>query len=256
MSTSPFYESDRALAEYLLFHYGSPDELLPWKGGPTEALGYPSRCVSECLDVSRVIGRSRIRALDLGCAVGRSTFELARHCSEVIGIDASHRFILAAQRLQREGCMPYAYAEEGMLTRPTMAKVPEEIDRTRVAFEVGDAQALHEGLGVFDVVLLANLMDRLPRPRRCLAVLPTLVRSGGQLILTTPCTWMEDYTSRSEWLGGYEEGGRVVRTLDTIRSVLEPQFVLNRVLDLPFLIREHARKFQWSVALATVWTRA
>ena len=28
-----------------------------------------------------------------------------------------------------------------------------------------------------------------------------------------------------------------------------------RVLDLPFLIREHARKFQWSVAQASVWIR-
>jgi hypothetical protein len=30
---------------------------------------------------------------------------------------------------------------------------------------------------------------------------------------------------------------------------------LKLVKDLPFLIREHARKFQWSVALATVWRR-
>jgi hypothetical protein len=27
------------------------------------------------------------------------------------------------------------------------------------------------------------------------------------------------------------------------------------VKDLPFLIREHARKFQWSVAEATIWRR-
>ena len=25
--------------------------------------------------------------------------------------------------------------------------------------------------------------------------------------------------------------------------------------DLPFLIREHARKYQWSVAQATIWRR-
>jgi hypothetical protein len=37
--------------------------------------------------------------------------------------------------------------------------------------------------------------------------------------------------------------------------VLDPHFTLARTLELPFLIREHARKFQWSVAQATVWIR-
>ena len=46
-----------------------------------------------------------------------------------------------------------------------------------------------------------------------------------------------------------------MRTLETLRAVLEPHFTMVRTLDLPFLIREHARKFQWSVAQATVWIR-
>jgi len=33
------------------------------------------------------------RALDLGCAVGRSSFELAREYQEVVGIDISQTFI-------------------------------------------------------------------------------------------------------------------------------------------------------------------
>jgi Na+/H+ antiporter NhaC len=55
--------------------------------------------------------------------VGRSTFELARHCSEVTGIDYSHRFIEVARHLQQHGSMPYAYVEEGHLTTPAMAVV-------------------------------------------------------------------------------------------------------------------------------------
>ena len=60
----------------------------------------------------------------------------------------------------------------------------------------------------------------------------------------------EDYTARPQWLGGFEQNGRPVRTLETLRAMLDPHFTLVRTLDLPFLIREHARKFQWSVALA------
>jgi len=253
VSAYDFYETERALAEYLLFHYGSAEQILPWTFGPATALNYPARCVSECLEIARLPGQAR--ALDLGCAVGRSTFELARHCSEVVGIDYSHRFIEVARHLQQHGSMPYAYVEEGHLTTPAMAVVPTEIDRHRITFEQGDAQDLRLDLGLFDVVLLANLVDRLREPRRCLGRLSDLVRSGGQMIVTTPCTWLEDYTPASAWLGGVEQDGRPVRTLETLQTVLDPHFTLTRTLDLPFLIREHARKFQWSVAQATVWIR-
>jgi putative 4-mercaptohistidine N1-methyltranferase len=205
------------------------------------------------LEIARLPARSR--ALDLGCAVGRSTFELARHCSEVIGIDYSRRFIEVARHLQQHGSIGYAYVEEGLLATPAMAVVPADIQRHRVTFEQGDAQDLRPDLGSFDVVLLANLVDRLRDPGRCLAALPAVVRPGGQLVLTTPCTWLEDYTARSHWLGGFEREGRPVRTLDTLQAVLAPHFALARTLDLPFLIREHSRKYQWSVAQGTVWIR-
>lgn len=226
---------------------------MPWSFGPATSLHYPARCVSECLDPSCL--PSQARALDLGCAVGRATFELARHCSEVIGIDYSHRFIEVARHLQQQGSTSYSFVEEGFLTTPAKAEVPEEIDRHRVTFEQGDAQALRPDLGPFDVVLMANLVDRLRDPIRCLNALPPLVRKNGQLILTTPCTWLEDYTPRSHWLGGFEQDGRAVRTLDALQAVLQPHFTLVRTLDMPFVIREHARKFQWSVAQATVWIR-
>lgn len=251
--SSSFYETDRAVSEYLLFHYGLAEQVLPWSFGPADALEYPARCVSACLDVGRLSQGSR--ALDLGCSVGRSSFELARHCGEVVGVDTSQRFIDVASRLQEQGSLTYAYTEEGRLTTPTTAVVPLGIDRKRVRFERGDAQALRPSLGTFDVVLLANLLDRLPQPRRCLAALPGLVVSGGQLIVTTPCTWLADYTHPGEWLGGFEREGQAVTTLNTLRQVLEPDFDLARTCDLPFLIREHARKYQWSVAQGSVWVR-
>src|SRR3954468_15504723 len=156
-----FYETDGALSEYLLFHYGGAGEILP-HGGPAEALFYPVRCVSECLELGQL--PIRARALDLGCAVGRSTFELARHCAEVIGIDQSHRFIETATRIAKEGALLYSYVEEGELRREATALLPPEIDRARVSFEQGNAQELRADLGQFDAVLLANLIDRLPRP--------------------------------------------------------------------------------------------
>lgn len=248
-----FYESDRAVSEYLLFHYGAAEEILPYRDGPTEALHYPVRCVSECLDVKCLPPHAR--ALDLGCAVGRSTFELARHCSEVIGIDFSSRFSAVANRLKADGYVNFERSTEGHLTEPSRAVVPPDIDRARVIFEQGDATNLRPDLGVFDVVLMANLIDRLPNPHPCLERLPTLVKHGGQLIITSPYTWLTDYTPRENWLGGFTRSGKAVRTLDSLNEILSPDFELTATKDLPLLIREHARKFQWSVAEASLWTR-
>ena len=136
-----------------------------------------------------------------------------------------------------------------------MARVPPEIDRGKVQFEVGDAMNLREDFGVFDVVLMANLIDRLPDPKRCLKRLPSLVRPGGQLIITSPYTWLEEFTPREAGLAASNATAARCLTLDGLRDALTEQFELAAVKDLPFLIREHARKFQWSVAQATLWRR-
>ncbi|MBI3851800.1 MAG: putative 4-mercaptohistidine N1-methyltransferase [Verrucomicrobia bacterium] len=248
-----FYETDRAVAEYLLFHYGSPEEVLPYDFGPLNALNFPARCISECLEPVRL--SSAARALDLGCAVGRATFELARHCREVSGIDYSQRFIEAAGTLQQCGSIEFEYVEEGDCTRRSQAVVPRDIDRQRVHFERGDAMYLRDDFGTFEVVLMANLIDRLSAPRRCLQQLPALMKPGGQLIITSPYTWLEEYTPRENWLGGFEHDGQRIRTLDTLKIILGHDFGFSFTKDLPFLIREHARKFQWSVAEASVWVR-
>ena len=252
MAANP-YESDRLLGEYLLFHYGRAEEVLPYPSGPAQALDFAVRAVTDCIDPTRL--PETARALDLGCAVGRSSFELARFCPEVVGIDFSHRFIEAAIGLRTGGKIPYVKTEEGLLTTRGEAQVPVDIDRSRVHFEVGDACELRPDLGKFDAALLINLVDRLPQPRRCLEQLPKLLNPGGQLVIASPYTWLEEYTPRVQWLGGFSQDGRPVFGFDTLCRILEPDFEFVRKAELPFLIREHARKFQWSVSLAGVWRR-
>src|SRR5690606_30824581 len=67
------YESPQMLAEYLLFHYGDDADVMPWEFGPKNALQYPARCAEICRQAAN--GHAS-RVLDLGCAVGKSTFEL------------------------------------------------------------------------------------------------------------------------------------------------------------------------------------
>lgn len=250
---TPYYETDRGVSEYLLFHYGTPEEVLPYAEGPHSALGYPVRCVEA---FGRAIGYDRsMRALDLGCAVGRSSFELARHCGEVLGIDYSERFVATADRLRDAGELAYRFVDHGELTREAVAQIDPAIDRERVRFEQGDAMFLRPDVGEFQVILMANLIDRLMDPAKCLASLPRLVSPGGYVILTSPYTWLAEYTAREHWLGGKRVDDREQTTTEALTAVLGDRFELVDRQDLPFLIREHARKFQWSVAEGTLWRR-
>jgi len=243
------YEEERLVREYLLFHYGDPEEVMPWKNGPRQALGFAARCVRELLNPSAV-GRDA-RALDVGCAVGRSSFELAGHCREVIGIDSSRAFIDVAEKIRREGSLGYDFTVEGDRLAHATARVPEGVAASRIKFEVGDAMDLRPDLGSFHVVLAANLLCRLPDPRVFLARAAQLVRPGGQLLLTTPFSWLAEFTPRDKWIGGSGEN----ESAEELTRLLEPDFELKSSKEIPFLIREHARKYQWSVAWGTRWVR-
>jgi putative 4-mercaptohistidine N1-methyltranferase len=206
--------------------------------------------VRELLDPTLL--SSGATALEVGCAVGGSAFELARSCHRVEASDYSRSFIAAAQKLGREGCHSGFRAVEGDISIPFQAVVPPQIDRTRVVFSVQDATRLPEGIGPYDVVLAANLICRLPDPEAFLSRVGSLVKQGGQLLLTTPFTWLEEYTPRERWIGGLDQG---LRSEDELSKRLSGEFRLHRRLDLPFLIREHERKYQLGIALGTSWIR-
>ena len=245
MSKNP-YESDELLQQYLIFHYASAVEQFPYGFGGSDGLDFPKRCVSEGVDLGALPAGAR--ALDLGCSVGRSSFELARLCEEVIGVDYSQAFIDAANRMKTKGMHAAWRQDEGSATTLLDLHVDAAIDPNRVHFEQGDAQHIREDIGQFDVVIACNLICRLPEPIRLLQRLPQLVKPGGQLIITTPFTWLEEYTPVEHWLG---DGA--LDSFAGLRSALDPGFDFQKQWDMPFLIREHARKFQYSIAQASRW---
>lgn len=244
------YETDKLVQEYLLLHFGGVEQNMPWAFGPREALDFPARCVRE-----RFQETPEATALELGCAVGRASFELSRFCRSVLGIDYSRAFIEAARSLATDRRARLSFADEGELRTEFEYQLDPGFRPERVSFEVGDACQLREDLGSYDIVMAANLLCRLPQPESLLQRFHQLVNPGGQLLITSPYTWMEEYTPKSRWLGGFEREGEAIRSLDTLKTELEPHFDLLEVCDMPFLIREHSRKFQWSVSQASSWRR-
>ena len=244
MSGNP-YESQKLLGEYLLFHYGKKEEVFPWEKGPIDALNFPQRTVDSLMTGLDEF-QSQAKALDVGCAVGASTFVLGEYFGEVLGIDYSQSFIDAAKKLAADNSIDYSYHVEGEHFVETQAIPPSY--KGNIDFQVGDAMDLPSSLEGYDLVHAANLICRLPEPKKFLDRLPGLVKQGGSLILATPFTWLEEYTPRSKWIGSGDSKEKLV-------ELLSPWFKLEYEEDLPFLIREHRRKYQYSVSWGTRWRR-
>lgn len=154
-SGSQVYESKRAVDEYLLFHYGHSTDHFSFEGGPNEALNFPVRCASICNDhLDFILTKKCTRALDVGCAVGGSSFELAKIFDEVVGIDFSQHFVDAANQMKLDGKMSFETLVRGHIYRTCETNLDQSIDRANVTFQQGDACNLEESIGrlLWDVI--------------------------------------------------------------------------------------------------------
>lgn len=245
------YETDTLLAQYAEFHYG--DEYF---GVPN----FPQAVARIAIDAfERHHGGRAGRALDLGCATGRASFELARRFDEVEGVDFSARFINAGVHLKEHGVLRYTLPDEGELVFYLERRL-DALDLTevapKVAFWQGDACNLKPVFAGYDLILAVNLIDRLYAPRRFLAQIHQRLNPGGLLVLASPYTWLEEHTRREEWVGGFKKDGESYTTLDGLKDALGAHFELvEGPLGVPFVIRETRRKFQHTVSELTVWRR-
>jgi 5-histidylcysteine sulfoxide synthase/putative 4-mercaptohistidine N1-methyltranferase len=242
------YETDQLVARYCESHYGEEYFDVP---------SFPKTMSRLCLQLME--GRRREKALDLGCAVGRATFELARDFNEVTGLDASARFIRIGVELQEKGHCRYTRVEEGELATYHEVKLSDmglEGTEQRVSFQQADACNLKDRYTGYDLVLAANLIDRLYSPRKLLTMIHERLKPGGLLVIASPYSWDEAFTEKDEWLGGIRVAGEPFTTLEGLHHCLTPHFKpLGEPRSVPFVLRETKRKFQHTLSEVTVWER-
>ena len=247
-TSQAMYETDSSVAQYCDAHFG-PDKF---------GVGsFPRRLVDLCLEA--LAERPRRRALDLGCAVGRSSFELAKHFDFVSGIDFSARFIRIAYQLQEKGVIHYQLPEEGEIVSYHEKRLSDfglaGIGK-RIEFYQGDAHNLKPQFSDYDLILAANLIDRLYEPARFLNTIHQRLKVGGLLVLASPYTWLEEYTKKEHWVGGIRKAGEPYTSFEGLHDQLEKHFQrLAEPQDVEFVIRETARKFQHTVSQVSIWER-
>lgn len=242
------YETDELIAQYAEFHFGDA-----YYGVPN----FPATLAG--LAVAAMGEQPKRRALDLGCATGRAAFELARHFDEVTGIDFSARFIGLGVQMAEQGRIRYTLPEEGELVayrERTLAALGLAETAGRVSFWQGDACNLKPNFTGYDLILAANLIDRLHSPAQFLADVHQRLNPGGLLVIASPYTWLAEHTRRENWLGGFKRDGENFTTLDGLHALLDAHFeMLGEPREVPFVIRETRRKFQHTLSEVTLWRR-
>lgn len=243
-----YYETDELISQYCEFQYGE-------KYFNVE--NYAISCIDLIDKYLNYINKSK--ALDLGCATGRMTFELAKYFDKVTGLDFSARFIRIGTQLKETGKLNYVRQEEGQLSSYQEFKLSDfNLDqyRKKVEFYQADACNLKTFYTDYDLVFAGNLIDRLYDPKKFLKDISNRVNKGGLLVLTSPYTWLEEFTDVEKWIGGYRKDGEPYSTLQGLKDLLSDEFSLvENPKNVTFVIRETSRKYQHTIAQMTIWRK-
>ncbi len=242
------YETDKMLTEYAEFHYGDAYFNVP---------NFPATLAA--IAIAAMGDRPARKALDLGCAAGRASFELARHFDQVSGVDFSARLIGQGVQMLQQGMLHYTLTDEGDLVsykERSLANLDLNNVKGEVEFFQGDACNLKPIFSGYDLILAANLIDRLYDPVKLLSTIQTRLTAGGLLLIASPYTWLAEHTEKKRWLGGYKKDGENFTTLDGLKELLGQHFkLIKEPQTVPFVIRETKRKFQHSLSEMTIWEK-
>lgn len=281
------YETQQSLNEYLLMHYGSHKQLLnnihiidqydnsyvkQSNNLLTYAADYPRQCALIAIDLikkQQVVlhnnNNNNVSALEIGCAVGRCSFELTQYFNNVVGLDYSQSFIDAANYIKHNNTVDYKIKVEGNIYHNDTVDLNNysNIHKNNVTFITGDACNLNieqllslNNNEKYNVILGCNLICRLPQPKQFLQTLHKLINVNGYVILFSPYSWLYEFTPVSEWIGGQcndHDNTELTSHKHLIQLMNQYNFELVDNSNIPFIIRETARKSQLTTAHKTVW---
>ena len=144
--------------------------------------------------------------LDIGCAVGGTTFALASRFKQLtLGIDLNFAMLRVAARALREGRVTYARRRVGLVY--DRREVELDVDRNLVDFWCCDATALPFADATFGLAASLNVVDIVPSPREAIAECARVLRAGGSVLLATPYDWTPTATNVEQWIGGHSQRG-------------------------------------------------
>lgn len=180
-------------ASYGYEHYGDLD---PASGCEHTAPGGVRRMAADLLDA---LPPASGPSLDLGCAAGRTSFDLAdRTLDLVLGIDLNWPLLKIARGVIGQGVARYPHRRIGNRYEPRILSAPLDTEG-RADFWVADALNLPFAAGTFRRVMALNLLDCVSSPTGAVQEANRILAPGGHMFLATPFDWAPHATPAAAW---------------------------------------------------------
>lgn len=216
---SPYVTTREHLSAYAWDHYADLD---PSETGDAPAPGSARRVLKHGLDLASPVPGGPV--IDVGCSVGRTSFELAAVSDElVLGVDLSFSMLQVARRVVRNGRVRYPRRRVGVVYE--QRDFQAEFDcHERVDFWACDATALPFPPGTFGLSTSLNVVDCVQSPVDALREQIRVMVPGGRALVTTPYDWSPGATPMEAWLGGHSQRGEGGGASEPVlRALLTPE---------------------------------
>ena len=185
-------------------------------------------------------------AVDIGCAVGRLSFELSKTHSRVVGLDTSLSFIKRARRIMKEQSLHFDLILEGNITEHRVCELNPQWNYDRMEFIVADALALPFPQNIFSTASSINILEKIPHPIKHLKDVNRVLRKQDSMfVFSDPFSWDASVSAPDLWLGGRNQGpyqGRgfenMERMLTGSGGVFDPPFQVSKKGDVVWKIRK------------------
>jgi len=160
-------------------------------------------------------------ALDLGCSVGRSSFELTRQIRGlVLGLDLNIPMLRLGRRILTSGRVNYRERRVGLVydNRDFVAALPSP---ERVDFWAANVLEAPFRAARMGHVAAMNVIDCVPSPATFLHEIERLLAPGAGAIVSTPYDWSAAATPYEAWIGGHSQRGPMAGAAEPlIRSLI------------------------------------
>jgi SAM-dependent methyltransferase/uncharacterized protein YbaR (Trm112 family) len=176
--------------------------------------------------------------LDLGCSVGRFTFELAKKSKLAVGLDSKYVSVHQACMLQRsKGKIKFTQKTRTLASQEVTGKFDAS---QNVFFLVGDALDPPFRMESFELVFALNLVDSIRVPLILLGQMDALLKPEGTLIIGSPYCWNPQTTDPVEWLETETADGH-----QTVKEILEGK--TQKQCDFKYKIEKEIRNLPWTL---------
>ncbi len=192
--------------------------------------------------------------VDLGCSVGRSTFELGAGTSDlVVGIDLNFSMLQLAQRVLEDGTAHFPKRRVGVVYDERRVQTPFGEGSGNVDFWACDSLALPFVPESFSCVVALNLLDCVQAPHELLHALDRILKPHGHAIISSPYDWSTAATPMETWIGGHSQRGPLEGNAEKLLEALltpgaHPQSAPNLEIkaerrNVPWQTRLHDRSY-------------